>query len=80
MKSCPTKNGQLFCYAVDSKSLRFVIKQAVTVTLKLGIGNLIAKLFAHTFVFLSLTDTAGTVSALGFKSRFNRFNYLLVRI
>ena len=70
----PDKNRQLLF------SFRFIVKQAMTVSLKIRIGDLIAELLAHTFVFLSLANSAGTITALGFKPLFNRFNYLCVRI
>lgn len=40
-----------------------IIKAAMAITLEIGVGNLLAELFAHTFVFFNHLHSARTITA-----------------
>ena len=58
----------------------FIIQHAVAEALELGIGDLIAELLAHTFVFGCFFKSAGTVSILSLQPLAYCLNYFFVFI
>ena len=55
-----------------------VVKKTVAIALEIRVGDLLLELLAHTLDVVALTNTAGTIAALGFKSFLYGLDDLLV--
>ena len=55
-----------------------VVKHAVTVALKIGVGDLLTELLADAFIVLGALHSAGTVAALGLEAVLYHFYYFFV--
>ena len=66
-KRCDTSLG-IAPFGVNLSAFFLIIEHTVAVTLKVGIGDLLAEFLADAFVLLCSRNTAGTVAVLELES------------
>ena len=64
---------------ITRKNLCFlVVEAAMAIAFKIGIGNLIAELLAHTVVFFGFQQTAGAIAFLFYKPHADFFDNVFI--